>query len=101
MSFHDDPNALKPSPMDTYIARWKAASSEQDSVLSECLAKNLELENRVKALEYENWTIRKMLEKCRADSKMEEVQKQSLKTKIDILTSEQESFKVCTYAMLT
>jgi hypothetical protein len=96
MSLHDDPNALRTTATtDAYIARWKTASREQDKVLSEVLAKNMTLEARVKALEYENWTIRTMLEKCRADSKVEEVQKQGLMSQIDILISEQDSFKVC------
>jgi hypothetical protein len=96
MSLHDDPNALRTTAItDAYITRWKTASQEQDKVLSEVLAKNMALEARVKALEYENWTIRKMLEKCRADTQMEEVQKQGLMSQIDILMSEQESFKVC------
>jgi hypothetical protein len=96
MPLHDDPNALRTAAItDAYITRWKTASQEQDKVLSEVIAKNMTLEARVKALEYENWTIRKMLEKCRADSQMEEVQKQGLVSQIDILMSEQESFKVC------
>lgn len=95
MSLHDDTNAFRQTPTtEAYISRWKSASQEQDKVLSEVLARNLELETRVKSLEYENWTIRKMLEKCRADSQMDELTKQELKTRIDILNSEQESFRV-------
>lgn len=109
MSRHEDMNLSSISSQtisgsaaaaDEVISRWRNNLREQDTILTEALARNLELEARNKTLEYENWTMRTMLEKLRSESKKEGSKRSELKTQIDILKSEQESFKVLSLLLI-
>lgn len=79
---------------DDYVARWRLVSKEQDQILSEVLQKNLELEARVKALEYDNWRTRTQLDKYKAERQTLDEKRRALKTEIEVMKSENDSFKV-------
>lgn len=94
MSLH---GASKPAPIvsttDEYVARWRTVSKEQDQILSEVLQKNLELEARVKALEYDNWRTRTQLDKYKAERQTLDEKRRVLKTEIEMMKSENDNFK--------
>jgi hypothetical protein len=87
-------SAGSPVPADELVARWRSSLREQDKILTEVLARNLELEARNKTLEYENWVMKGMLDKVQNEKKKDSSKRYELKTQIDILKSEQDSFKV-------
>jgi phage shock protein A len=95
MSLH---GASKPAPIvsttDEYVTRWRTVSKEQDQILSEVLQKNLELEARVKALEYDNWRTRTQLDKYKAERQTLDEKRRALKTEIEMMKSENDNFKV-------
>ena len=95
MSCNDGPNAVPiTSATDEYVSRWRLVSKEQDQILSEVLQKNLELEARVKALEYDNWRIRTQLDKYKAERQTLEEKRRTMKTEIEAMKSEVDVVKV-------
>lgn len=96
MSFNDSSSAApKASASEEIVVRWRAASKEQDQILSDLLARNLELEAQVKELEYVNWRLRDQLKDYKAEVRVQKGEKDTLKSELDIVQSENESFKVC------
>ena len=95
MSHHDHcttPATTRPS--DDYVQRWNKASKEQDKVFEDLCSRNIELEKQVKTLEYDNWRLRSELDALRADQATANAKEKELMSDIDVLRSEQESFKV-------
>jgi chromosome segregation ATPase len=96
MSLHDSSKSAPiVSATDDYVARWRLVSKDQDQILSEVLQKNLELEARVKALEYDNWRTRTQLDRYKAERQTLDEKRRALKTEIEVMKSENDSFKVC------
>lgn len=95
MSFNDTTSgsAPKTNAHDEIVLRWREASKEQDQILSDVLARNLELEARVKELEYVNWRLRDQLKDYKTELKVQEEKKLALRTQFETIKSENDSFK--------